>query len=256
VYFRPAATLMLIVIAAVFCFRQKGEGQTAPPRIIIKLPEKLAPESVWIRYSLNHHRTAGERMHLEDGSRKYIIVGSPDIASQHAQIVLYTPGCDLHPGSDQEERFQCDSLPTKTLHGFIPPNEIPRAIYSALEKRLDIEADLENDWTCEYFLRPKPWIGLIAGSCLGSFVPLGMVGTLDPADSGRFDIKIPEFTRDPVFKLTHEWGTNFGNIALVLRDKRVGQQVGHMKPKQSQAERRDLNVQAEYPDTIIFTTAR
>jgi hypothetical protein len=263
VYFRPVATLILIAIAAVFCFRQTSEGKTAPPRIIIKLPEKLPLESVWIRYSLNHHGTAGERMHLEDGSREYVIVGSPDIASQHAQIVLYTPGCefktyefDLHPGSDQEERFQCDSLPAKTLHGFIPPNEIPRAIYHALEKRLDIEADLENDWTCDYFLRPQPTRGLISGSCLGSFVPLGMVGTLDPADSGRFEIKIPDFTRDPAFKLTREWGTNFGNIALVLRDKRVGQQVGLMKPKESQTERKDLNVQAEYPDTIIFTTAR
>jgi hypothetical protein len=251
------------VLAAGFCFPQTTEGHSVPPRIIIKLPEKLPPDSLWIRYSLNQHGTAGERMHLEDGSREYIIVGAPNIASQHTQIVLYSPGCefktyefDLHPDSDQEERFQCASLPTKTLHGFLAPSEIPRAIYSALEKRLDIEADLENNWTCEYFLRPQPTEGLMAGSCLGSSVPLGMVGTLDPADGGRFEIKIPDFTRDPTFQLTREWKANFGNIVLVLRDKRVGQLVGVMKPKEFPAERRGLNVQTEYPDTITFTTAR
>ena len=38
-----------------------------------------------------------------------------------------------------------------------------------------------------------------AGSCLGSAIPLGTVGQLDPARKGIFEMTIPDFTRDPVF---------------------------------------------------------
>ena len=193
-----------------------------------------------------------------------MIVGAPNISAQPAKIVLYSPGCefktyelDLHPGSDVEERFQCDPLPTKTLRGFIAPGEIPHAIYYALERRLNIVGTLDNDWTCTYFLQPPPGSnGPMSGSCLsGLGPPLGSLGTLDPADGGKFEITIPDFTRDPIYKRDAAFRSHFGIIAVSLRDKSIDEFVGLIKPENDSLERYGLRIQAEYPDPITFTRA-
>ena len=249
-------TLILTVLAGGSCFAQKESSAPTAPRIIIKLPDNLAPEAVWVRYMVDRRISRGERMHVDGDTRQYVILGVRSESGQpeNVKVVLYSPGCEFKTydidmvGRDVEERFQCDPLPTKVLRGFIAPSEIPRAIYYALERRLDIAGDLEANWICTYFLQQK------GGSCLVSSVPLGMLGTLDPADRGVFQFTVPDFSRDPAFKRFHEGRSD--KIEMVLKDKNVEAPVGVIWPKDTSLGQRGLNIQADYPNEITFTRAR
>jgi hypothetical protein len=86
---------------------------------------------------------------------------------------------------------------------------------------------------------------------------LGRVGDLDPANEGAFEIVIPDFTRDPVFKGTGAVPRigSFGEIELVIHDSRTGRPLGAMKPDDAGPES-GLKVQDEYPDPIKFTSVR
>ena len=237
----------------------------AAPRILIELPDNLPSDAVWIRYLLSGPGSRAAVAKREPNLRHYdidaMIGGTP---AQHAKIVVYAPGCqfkayniDLDGTSDISEHFECNSLPTKTVHGFLPPAQIPSSIFPA-EKTLAISGELEPDWVCDFFLQQRRGAAVImAGSCLGAGIPLGRVGDLDPANGGAFEITIPDFTGDPLFKGTDEIprGGNFGVIELVIQDKRIGRVLGAIKPENAGPES-GLNVQNEYPEPVKFTTVR
>ena len=252
----PVLALVLILLAGCCCFSQEDHTPLAP-RLIIKLPDNIEPEAVWIRYVVDRQISGKESPRLQRGSRGFTIlrVRNSEGKPENVKVVMYSPGCefrtydlDLVGDADVEERFECDPLPTKTLHGFIPPGELPAPFIRGLEKRLDIAGELDADWICSFFLQTKR--GSFAGSCLSSPVPLGTIGTIDPDDQGRFEVTIPDFTHDPVFT---EWKTRFGVIETGLRDKKVQVSLGAIKPKDDAPLRPGLNVQADYPDPIIFT---
>jgi hypothetical protein len=93
---------------------------------------------------------------------------------------------DLESGSEITQQFRCDSLPTGTVHGFIRPDKVPSNTYLA-EKSLDIAAYEDGDWVCRFFFQPQPESTIIqGGSRLGSEIPLGRVGEIDPARGGNF----------------------------------------------------------------------
>lgn len=198
-------------------------------------------------------------MQLEGNSREYVILRerNPEGQPENVKIVLYSPGCEfkvydlnLVGDSDVEKRFQCDPLPVKKLHAFIPVTEIPRTVYSAIDKRVDVVGELEADWICSFFLRPG------GGSCLGSAVPLGILGTIDPADEGKFEITIPDLSHDPALRHALQRESDFDVIEMFLRDHKVGVALGAIKAKESTSPIRGLKVQAEYPDQVVFTKVR
>jgi hypothetical protein len=198
-------------------------------------------------------------MQLEGDSHEYVIlrVRNAEGQPENVKIVLYSPGCEfkvfdlnLVGDSDVEKRFQCDPLPVKKLHAFIPVIEIPRTLYSAVDKRVDVVGELEAQWICSFFLQPR------GGSCLGSGVPLGTLGTISPADGGKFEITIPDFSRDPEFKSSSQRQGDINVIEMLLRDLRVGVALGAIQPKDSTSPIRGLKVQAEYPDPLVFTKLR
>jgi len=80
--------------------------------------------------------------------------------------------------------------------------------------KIDVVGDLDADWICSFFLQPT------GGSCLGSDVPLGILGTVDPADKGKFELTIPDFGRDPAFKRA-EWRSVPSTIGMLLQDHKV-----------------------------------
>jgi hypothetical protein len=252
-------TVALAVLCARACFAQTSGGSPKAPRLILKLPDNIAPDSVWIRYLVDHRISRGERMQLEGDSREYVIlrVRNPEGQPENVKIVLYSPGCEfkvydlnLLGDSDVEKRFQCDPLPVKKVHGFIPVTEIPRAIYSAIDKRVDVVGELEAEWMCSFFLGPN------GGSCLSSGVPLNILGTIDPADEGRFEITIPDFSLDPAFRHAERRERDFDVIEMLLRDHKVDVTLGGIKPKESTSPIAGLKVQAEYPDPVVFTKMR
>jgi hypothetical protein len=112
------------------------------------------------------------------------------------------------------EHCQCDSLASKTVHGFLPPAQKPSSAFPA-ERKLVISGELEPDWVCNFFLQQRRGAAIIiAGSCLSAGIPLGKIGDLDPMDGGAFEMTIPDFTRDPLFNCTGDvprFGT-FGEI--------------------------------------------
>jgi hypothetical protein len=249
--------LLIAIVVATACAFPQDAGTPAPavPRILIELPDNIPSDAVWIRYILRGPGSSGAIVKREPNLRRYVIDASIGVKpAQHAKIVVYAPGCrfkaytiDLDAPSDVSEHFRCDSLPSKTVHGFLPPAQIPTSIIFPAEKTLVISGELEPDWVCDFFLQP------MGGSCLGAGISLGRIGDLDPANGSAFEITIPDFTRDPVFHSTGDvpWLGNFGVIVLVLRDQKIGRIVGGIKPVNAGPES-GLNIENEYPNPVNF----
>ena len=253
--------LLIVIVAASDCLLTQSTDTplATAPRIIVNLPDNIPSDAVWIRYSLTGPGSTGATVKPEPNLRQYVIYTMAGASPpQHAKIVIYAPGCrfktyslDLDGTSDISKQFECESLPTKTVHGFLPPAQIPSSIFTA-ERKLDILGALEGDWVCRFFLQER------SGSCLGSNIPLGRVGEIDPAKGGTFEITIPDFTRDPVFKGIGETprSGHFDVIELGLHDKQVGRSLGTIKPEDAGRPESGLNVQIEYRDPVMFTRAR
>ena len=153
------------------------------------------------------------------------------------------------------EQFVCEALPTRTVHGFVTPAEIPPSIVPG-EKKLDIVGELEADWMCDFFLRQSEGASVgFVGSCLVPSVPLGCVGELDIANEGAFEITIPDFARDPLFKGSAEGSDGvFGTIILAIRDKKVGRTLGAITVVSAPGS--GLRVESDYADPIAFAIVR
>lgn len=267
---RIIGLLIALVLANVCAFAQDvGTPAATPPRILIDLPDSIRSDSVWIRYSLTGPGSNGAIVEREANLRRYVIDAIIGVKpAQQAKIVVYAPGCqfkaytiDLDGVSDVSERFQCDSLPSKTLHGFLPPAQIPSRKFP--EKNLAVSGEFEPDWVCDFFLQQRRLGGAIVtgGSCLGASIPLGVVGDFDISNGGTFEITIPDFARDPLFNGTGSvprFG-NFGEILLGVRDKKGDKKIDlggwGIKPENAGPES-GLIVQGEYPNPVRFTTIR
>jgi hypothetical protein len=84
----------------------------------------------------------------EPSLRQYVINatfgGKP---AQYAKIVVYACGCqfdtytiEFDDASDVSKHFECDSLPGKIVHGFLPLAPIPSSI--SAEKKLESRENL------------------------------------------------------------------------------------------------------------------
>jgi len=265
--YRSIVLPLLVICAAHTCgFTQEASTAQVAPQIIINLPDNIPPEVVWVRYTLYGPEGSGGRigrgdtLEAESNSRHYISARFGGAPARHAKVVIYAPGCqfatydlDLGSGSDITEQFQCDPLPTKTVHGFLRPREIPTNTYLA-EKKLDIAGYLDGNWVCDFFFQRRRESTIIeAGSCLGSDIPLDMVGQLDPARKGIFEMTIPDFARDPVFGNFATRG-KFGVIELAVKEKRIGRGLATIKA--DDGSELGLNVQVEYRNPVIFTRVR
>jgi hypothetical protein len=262
---RNIGVLIVMVVATGFAFTQ-DIGATAPPvpRIVIKLPSNIPSGAVWIRYILTGPGSGGAVVRPEPNRKCYVIdariEGEP---AQHAKIVAYAPGCQFKtytidfdgvPGASK--RFECDPLPGKTVRGFLPPAQIPSSI--SAEKKLEISGELESDCVCNFLLEQRQGTAIVrAGSCLAGPIPLGSVGELDPENGGAFEITLPDFTRDPLYKGAGDFPRfgNFGTIQLVLRDRAIGRSLASIKPEIAGPDS-DLKIQSEYTNPVKFTTVR
>lgn len=202
--------------------------------------------------------SSGEALRTESNSRHYITALYAGTAARHARLRIYAPGCqfaiyDLDLGSDFEitKQFQCNPLSTKTVHGFLHPDEVPSRIDVAAEKKLDMAGYLDGNWVCEFFFQPWPESTIEGRSFLGSDIPLGTVGQFDPAHNGIFEMTIPDFTRDPAFRRFTRQG-KLDVIELALKEKKSGRSLGTIKA--DNGAELGLNVQDEYRDPVIFTT--
>jgi hypothetical protein len=254
-----------MLLASALVFAQASPTPVAStPHIIVSLPKDVPSDSVWIGYSISGPRgSSGGPLTRKPNLRAYVIYTTiRDGPPQHAKVVVYAPGCqfqvyklDFHNSSSVSLPFECILLPTKVVHGYLPPNQIPKPIYSAMEKKVAVVAELEDDWVCDFFMRSRRGNNIIiVGSCLIAGIPLGTVGEIDPDKEGYFDITIPDFTRDPVFQGTEQVPkvSHFGVIELGLHDKTVARQIGAIWPVGSSQEK-GLTVQGEYPYPVEFT---
>jgi len=264
---RIIGLLIAIVLANACAFAQDtGTPAATPPRILIELPDSIRSDAVWIRYSLTGPGSNGAIVTREANLRRYVIDAIIGVKpAQQAKIVVYAPGCqfkayaiDLDGVSDVSERFQCDSLPGKTVHGFLPPAQIPSSKFPG-EKNLVISGEFEPDWVCDFFLQQRRLGAAIVtgGSCLGAGIPLGAVGDFDISNGGTFEITIPDFARDPLFKGTGSVPrfVNFGEILLGLRYKKIERTGCGITPENAGPES-GLIVESEYPNPVKFTTIR
>lgn len=243
---------------------QQPTSRSISPRIFIHLPASISSDSVWIKYLvIGLHGGYGDQLRSKSHVQQYVIYTSiPGGPAQYARIVAYAPGCQfqiytpvLYNASDISISFRCIPLTARTLHGYLLPGQIPKPVYSPAPKKLDIVAELEDDWVCGFFLRPQANTGGIsAGSCLSAGIPLGTVGEIDPGKQGYFEISIPDFTRDPVFNGTPQVlkAARFGVIELGLRDTQFHRQWGAIRPIDLGPER-GLPVRENYPDPVKFT---
>jgi hypothetical protein len=111
-------------------FARRWSSCRATPRILIELPDNIPSDSVWIRYLLSDPGSSAEIVKREPNLRPYVIDARIGLKpARHAKIVIYAVGCqfkayaiDLEGASDILKRFQCDSLPSKTVRGVIIDN--------------------------------------------------------------------------------------------------------------------------------------
>lgn len=258
-----AGVILILAIAQTFLFAQiSTTGATNYPHIVVTLPDDIVSDTITIWYFLmmvQHGHTGPVRP--QRNVRRYTInalIG--DQPAQSATIYVYSPGCqfkvydfDLRGKSDVEQRFECVPLPRKTIHGFILPVEIPLNFFSQ-RTELEISAELEANWICSDAFRQ---IGG-GGSCGVPSIHLGKVGTLNPADDGNFELDVPDFTEDPVFKNRAQQpaAVDFGFIELSLTDRQVGRTVGTIASTDSNSPKSGLGIEAEYPDPVIFRATR
>jgi hypothetical protein len=221
---RIVGLLIVVVIVRPSGFAQHAGAPTAkPPRILIEIPDNIPSDSLWIRYALRGQGGNGGLVKQIPSLRSYAIeamVGAKP--AQHARVVVYAAGCqfkayalDLNGTSDVSEHFKCDPLPTRTLHGFLPPSEIPPKNFPS-ENEFAVAGSLSPDWVCDFFLQG------VGGSCLGSSIPLGLVGDLDLSNNGAFEITIPDFAQDPLFRgsSTVSRSGNFGESCLACSTRK------------------------------------
>lgn len=76
------------------------------------------------------------------------------------------------------------------------------------------------------------------------------MGKLDPADNGNFELTVPDFTRDPMFNAN---SSDFGFLILSLEDERVGSEIAVIAPTESHNDLHGLEIEADYPDPVVFT---
>jgi hypothetical protein len=243
-----------MMVAITTCLAEQPPATA--PRVTINLPDNVPANAVWIRYALygkNGGRIErGDTLKLAPAVRHFDVVAS---LGEEARIVVYAPGCrfavyDVTIEADVVEQFRCEPLPTKTVHGFINPKEIPSNAFSA-GKRLDVTGYFTADWVCDLFLQPRRGDNIGGGSCLGSGMRLGTIGQLDPVDGGKFDITMPDFTRDPVFE---KFPKHFGVIQLSLKEKHIDRTMVAIKAADTPES--GLNIQSLYRDPVVFTRIR
>jgi hypothetical protein len=263
VHIRIAYPLLVFVAACSCAFAQIGTAALAP-RIIINLPHNISPRVIWVRYALygpvgsGGAISTGDTLEADSNFRHYISAVFGGAPARYAKVVVYAPGCnfatydlDLASGSDVSEQFRCEPLGTKTVHGFINQKAIPSNTYLT-DKKLDVVGYLDGMWVCSFLLQlprtSQPHIE--AGSCLGSDIPLGTVGEINPGRGGHFNMTIPDFTGDPVFDSFKRHG-RFGVIELALKEKKIGRVLATIKTENGPE--LGINVQHDYRNPVIFT---
>jgi hypothetical protein len=253
---RIMAGLILILATPLTClFGQiTTAGAVHYARITLKLPDNIASDAVAIWYFLMAQQGKTGLVKPQPNVRQYIITGA--IAGQPARsatLYVYSPGCQfkvydfalsaLTDQSDVEQWFECVPLPQKNIHGFIAPTEIPRASFSR-QTELVISAKLEANWICGDAFRRVGG----GGSCGVPSILLGKVGTLNPIEGGNFELTIPDFTEDPVFRSN---SSNFGFLILSLENERVDCTVGAFVSTDSKGSERGLEIKTDYPDPLV-----
>jgi len=253
---RIIAGLILTLATALTCLF--GQITTAVavryPRIVLKLPDNIASDTVTIWYFLMAQQGKTGPVKPQRNVRQYIITGA--IAGQPARsatLYVYSPGCQfkvydfalsaLIDKSDVEQWFECVPLPQKSIHGFIAPTELPRDSFSE-QTELVISGKLEANWICGDAFRRVAG----GGSCGVPSIPLGKVGTLNPIEGGNFELTIPDFTEDPVFRSD---SSNFGFVILSLENERVDCSVGPFASTDSDGSKRALEIKTDYPDPVV-----
>lgn len=167
---------------------------------------------------------------------------------RHAKVAIYAPGCesmkfDLDlPSSETTKTIECSPLPNKTLRGFIPPDRIPRVPLDGglVLRELQVSAYLETGWRNDFLDGPREHNE--------ESIALGIVGVIDPAKHGDFEITIPDFSRDPSYSSYSGSGRNHGLIKLRLMGE--GCNLGTIVPLEGLEP--GLTIESEYPDTVVF----
>jgi hypothetical protein len=246
-----AGLILILAIVRTCVFAQITTARAVNyPRIVLELPDNIVSDTVTIWYFLMAQQGKTGPVKPQRNVRQYIITGA--IAGQSARsatLYVYSPGCQfkvydfaLSDKSDVEQWFECVPLPQKTIRGFIAPTE-PRASFSH-QTELVISAKLQANWICGDAFRRVGG----GGSCGVPSIPLGKVGTLNPIDRGNFELTIPDFTEDPVFRSN---SFNFGFLILSLKDERLGCTVGASLATDSNGSKRGLEIRTDYPDPVI-----
>lgn len=132
---RIIAGLVVMLATARPCLLAQNSTDDAIkyPRIVLKLPDNIASDKVTVWSLLLAQQGKTGPVKPQKNVRQYIIDANVEGQPAHsATLYVYSPGCQfnvydyaLSATSDIEQRFECVPLPTKTVHGFILPAEIP-----------------------------------------------------------------------------------------------------------------------------------
>jgi hypothetical protein len=251
---RILCVCLLVIVALPGLAQAAQDAATQPllPKVAIAIESGVRSEQVDITYYIvgdfGGYSSFVQRL---PNLRKYVINASVENKpAKQASVLVYAPGCQFSSfdivftsNSNVEERqFRCEPLGGVPITGYIDPHELP------IEKPVDVFAEFAATWICHYF-------NLL--DCMVPSFPLGNVGSIDPADGGRFEITVPDLMSDPILNAPDQVsGEPIGTIFLVLKDKSSGRRLGAIRPKDSTMEKRGLIIQQAYPSSIEFTFFR
>lgn len=249
---RAAFAAVLVV-----CVSVAAQAPAHARRLIVNLPPGISTDQVWMQSTIHGDARAAIKTSHPSGSQLVLPLEND---AHDGKLIVYVPSCkiqtytlDLRGTADIVESFACDSLPQVTIHGFIPPQEIPHTIIA--KNKFDIVGEFESGAMCEFLLTRHYGNTIIAaGVCQESPIEIGKVGELDPAGGGRFDITVPDFARDPFLTGRREASTdtNPGTVGLTLHEQRLDRPSGVIVPVGDKVIE-GLQVRNEYPNPVTFT---
>jgi len=229
---------------------QSGAGPVASrastlPRVAIVLPPKVASQRVQIRYLLigpfgGYGGFVREEENVHSYEIETSVKGKP--ASQ-IKIVVYAPGCrfqlfkfPMYKETDLKVKFACLPLPSVTLSGQIPPDEMVQ------NRRAELVISYTAYWMCDLF-------GLM--DCL---ITEFDVTSVVPNANGEFQVELPDFAVDP----TPSSFKGGATLRLGLRDpdswNSIVDQFEPVEPE-LQSEMHDLRILSSYPRGLRFAVS-
>lgn len=216
----------------------RGQSGSSPhPTILLKLPEEVDAGKVLIYYFMSGAFGGyGRPIQGKTGTKSYTIDAAVgDSSAVDVKVIAWLPGCqmpafDIRAQQQKIERaLECKPLASAHLKGQFNPT----SVFVPRDDLGEITVDYLAHWACRFFG---------TADCM---VPQFRVGAASQHDRS-FEIDLPD--------LATQSGMDDGSFSFILREKRTGNILAFLHPRQNGSLTHNLKVLHEYDPVVHFET--